>query len=240
MEHFDQIPSAFLKDPERRSRISAALSLLRDAWDAAQDVQGSPWHFAVKREEFRAVGVADAYLLWLLARGYAAHGGCPAVALIGRGCGESPIRRGSRFVLSDRGRLFAAELLDAMPARPRLAEGLKKDEAEGSLRPRWDARLRRLCWNGILVKHFKVPAGSQELILAAFEEEGWPPHIDDPLPPSNNLDPKVRLRYCIKSLNRNQRNELLRFEGDGYTRGVVWRLLKGEAPPSLDCTRIAP
>jgi hypothetical protein len=34
-----------------------------------------------------------------------------------------------------------------------------------------------------VVKEFKLPAPNQETILTAFQEEGWPPRIDDPLPP---------------------------------------------------------
>jgi hypothetical protein len=71
MDRFEPTASAFLARPERRSRLAAALSLLRDAWEAAQDVRRSPWEFAVKREEFQAAGIADTYLLWLMARRYA-------------------------------------------------------------------------------------------------------------------------------------------------------------------------
>ena len=38
------------------------------------------------------------------------------------------------------------------------------------------------------MKQFKVPSPTQESILAAFEEEGWPAAIDDPLPPQPEQD----------------------------------------------------
>jgi hypothetical protein len=75
---------------------------------------------------------------------------------------------------------------------------------------------------GKLVKRFRVPSPNQERILAAFEEEGWPPRIDDPLPPHPEQEPKRRLRDTIKSLNRHQINRLLHLTGDGTGQGVRW------------------
>lgn len=78
---------------------------------------------------------------------------------------------------------------------------------------------------GVVVKQFKVPAPNQELILAAFQEEGWPVHIDDPLPPRAEQDTKRRLHETITSLNRHQRVRLVRFMGDGTGQGVRWELI---------------
>jgi hypothetical protein len=61
------------------------------------------------------------------------------------------------------------------------------------------------------VKRFRVPALNQELVLAAFEEEGWPPHLDDPLPKDDDTDPTQHLQATIKRLNRHQVNHLLHF-----------------------------
>ena len=59
----------------------------------------------------------------------------------------------------------------------------------------------------------------------AFEEESWPPRIDDPLPPHPDLMPKRRLHDTIKSLNRNQKNHVIRFMGDGTGEGIRWGLV---------------
>ena len=50
-------------------------------------------------------------------------------------------------------------------------------------RPRWIAEARELWLGDRLVKRFRRSATAQEIVLAAFEEEGWPRHIDDPLLP---------------------------------------------------------
>jgi hypothetical protein len=70
-----------------------------------------------------------------------------------------------------------------------------------------------------------VPAPNQELILGCFEEEGWPPRIDDPLPPHPELAAKRRLHATITTLNRHHKHRLLRFLGDGSGEGVRWELL---------------
>ena len=92
--------------------------------------------------------------------------------------------------------------------------------------PCWDAKLRELRVGGVLVKQFRVPAANQELILDAFQEEGGPSHLDDPLPPQTGMDPKRRLHETIDRLNRSQKHRLIRFHGDGTGRGVRWELLE--------------
>ncbi len=74
----------------------------------------------------------------------------------------------------------------------------------------------------------------------AFEEEGWPHRIYDPLPPKGETNPKIRLHETIKWLNRNRENPLLRFLGDGTGEGLCWEPvaistlgLHGHAPKKL-------
>lgn len=88
--------------------------------------------------------------------------------------------------------------------------------------PHWDLKLRRLMYQGKLIKHFRCPAQNQETILSAFQEEGWPQRISDPIPPSKETDSKQRLHDAIRSLNRNQTNLLIKFHGDGTGEGVLW------------------
>ncbi len=94
--------------------------------------------------------------------------------------------------------------------------------------PRWDQELHELWWGNVLVKRFREPANEQEIILASFEESGWPARIDDPLPPRTGIDPKARLHDTIKRLNRAQTRRLIQFSGDGTGKGVRWQ--KRERP----------
>lgn len=90
------------------------------------------------------------------------------------------------------------------------------------LKPVWDADLNRLTLGDTVVKEYRTPAPNQQCILAVFQKEGWPVRIDDPLPPHGEQDPKRRLHETIVSLNRNQRNRMLRFNGDGKGQGIRW------------------
>jgi hypothetical protein len=89
-------------------------------------------------------------------------------------------------------------------------------------KPHFDRDLRILWLDGAVVKRFREPAQNQELVLAAFEEDGWPERIDDPIPPHDGIDPKACLRSAIWHLNRRQEHELIRFFGDGTGEGVCW------------------
>ncbi len=88
--------------------------------------------------------------------------------------------------------------------------------------PDWDAQRRELRWQGQVVKRFRQPAPSQEMILRAAEELGWPEWFDDPLPRVPGLNPKARLHDTIRNLNRHQQRRLLHFKGDGTGTRVGW------------------
>jgi hypothetical protein len=105
--------------------------------------------------------------------------------------------------------------------------------ATADARPVWDRDRQQLRLGKVIVKQFKVPAANQEAVLAAFEEENWPPRIDDPLSPQAEQDPKRRLHDTINSLNRNQKRPLVRFLGDGSGQGVRWEFHTNGHEPSL-------
>ena len=92
--------------------------------------------------------------------------------------------------------------------------------AEGVSRPVWQGRLRELHWGAAVAKRFKQPAPSQELILPAFEEDGWPAILDDPLPPAEGQDSKRRLHQTVGNLNRGLKH--VRFEVCGNGTAIRW------------------
>ncbi len=79
-----------------------------------------------------------------------------------------------------------------------------------------------LCLGRRIVKRFNRASPNQDLVLAAFEEESWPSHIYDPLPPKDECVAKKRLHDTIDWLNRNQVTQLLHFRGDGTGEGICW------------------
>ncbi|MFO0807725.1 MAG: hypothetical protein U0746_03805 [Gemmataceae bacterium] len=104
--------------------------------------------------------------------------------------------------------------------------------------PLYNADQRELWFQGQLVKRFQQPADNQETVLAAFEEDGWPPRIDDPLPQDPDVDTRERLHDTIKNLNLHQVNPLVSFHGDGSGEGVRWPIRGGgQLPQSFPSRR---
>jgi hypothetical protein len=91
----------------------------------------------------------------------------------------------------------------------------------------YNAELFELWVNGTLVKRLDIRAANQIAILRAFQEENWPPRIDDPLHP-NGGDGKARLRSTIHCLNGCQHPPAIHFFADGSGRGIRWALI---SPP---------
>jgi hypothetical protein len=217
--------------PELTAQLRAGLRLLLQAWDFAESCQRSAWDFAIEIHNFRDHGLTNTDLRWLVCKGLAQH----ATEKTRPADKERSFHPGANlaithetcFVLTATG-LSTARQIDQNPSSPDqlLPDcGGSRDgvRTECAMAPQWDSRRRELRWARQLVKRFRLPAPNQEVILAAFEEEGWPPRIDDPLSNQPDQDPKQRLHDTIKNLNRHQVHRLLVFEGDGTGEGVQWR-----------------
>jgi len=112
--------------------------------------------------------------------------------------------------------------------------GSKVEDGSFNYLPSWIHCDRTLRLNQQIVKRFKWRAANQEAILSAFEEEGWPRRIDDPLSPLEDQDPKRRLSDTIKGLNKKQVNPLIRFRGDGTGEGVIWEASRNDLPVTTE------
>ena len=212
-------------------RLYAAFEELLKSFAYAAHLNVSIWEFAVDHPSLRRLGIGNNDLRWLLAAGFVS---CSIETTTATDPARKfkPSRRlgfskQTCFVLTERGMKIARALpggtenipreTPAAESSPRLPESQLPSRS-----PKWDRQRQELLVGHLVVKRFRVPAPSQEVILAAFEEEGWPPRIDDPLPPRGDQCTKRRLQETIKSLNRNQRHPLLRFLGDGSGQGVIW------------------
>jgi hypothetical protein len=103
--------------------------------------------------------------------------------------------------------------------------------------PSWDAMLHELRLGRWIVKRFSRPARAQETILSAFQEEGWPAAIDDPLPARFNQDPKRRLHYTVRNLNRGQHPLRIRFFINGNGETIHWKLVLPQPPKAVAVRR---
>jgi hypothetical protein len=201
-----------------KSRVG--LALLWQAFAYARDVGADPWDFALEIDRLYETGLTISHLRWLVAKKFAEHGQESSVY----GGPHRSFRRGEGFffdhttcvVLTASGAAFVDQVL-----RVPNVESISIDAV---LKPFWDPPRRELSLYGTVVKRYRVPAQNQQVILSAFEEEGWPERIDDPLPVSQDIDPRTRLHDAINRLNSCQTNRLLRFRGNGTGTGVCWGL----------------
>ena len=211
-------------------RLIPGLRRLLRGYDRARETGRDIWEFAVAVGELREDGLGDPELYWLVCAGLAASPTGPLTA----GREQSPtanrmLRGESRMVLTGLG----ADLARLVVVADRSASG---GEILGKIRrPAWDRHRRELRVGAVVVKHFRQPAPNQELILEAFEEEGWPAYIYDPLPPAGGTCPKDRLHETIKGLNRSQQSPLIRFRGDGTGTRVGWEY-RGKSSPTAPPT----
>lgn len=91
-------------------------------------------------------------------------------------------------------------------------------------KPRWDGV--KLYWGDRVIRYYRDEAGNQRAILAAFQEDGWPARIDDPLSPKGFYDntPQNRLRHTVKDLNNGlAKPSPIVFETDSGGKAVVWK-----------------
>ncbi len=200
--------------------------LLLQAYEYAVDVDHDLWDFAVELTELRRVGLTKTDCRWLICKGWAEL----ARELAPRPGGSRRFRREMGLAFSNRDCLVLSSKGVNVVRRQVRQRGTQLLGSDAALRatwtsrpaPRWDRHRRQLRVGGKLTKQFKLPSPNQERVLMAFEEESWPPRIDDPLPPSKKIDAKQRLHDTIKNLNRNQKHRLIRFMGDGTGQGVRW------------------
>jgi hypothetical protein len=87
--------------------------------------------------------------------------------------------------------------------------------------PHWDARTDTLhCFDQRLKVRFD--AANLRVVLDAFEAQGWPRRIANPLRAGNGVTAKRKLQQTVKSLSERLRGTGLRLRMDGEAMGVCW------------------
>lgn len=209
-----------------QAKFESAFSLLKDAAVYAEQTSGERWEFAVEIESLRAVGLSLNDLRWLVRMQYVQHAReVPQKETDGRrfrAWGDLSFAADTCFIPTEKCLAIAFSIGHNGSPQTREQRVSLGEKSRPEPRPRWNSEVRELWIDQILVKRFKWQAYNQEMILAAFEEEGWPVVIDDPLPPLGEQDPKRRLHDTIRSLNRHQCTAMMRFHGNGTGEGVRW------------------
>jgi hypothetical protein len=238
-ESIEEKPSSNIgrRATERAStsaRVCSALTLLLESHEYAEDLAADLWDFAVELTAMRALGLTNSDFRWLIGKELVNH--AREVTLPGEQ--RRVFRDGSPlaladdicFVLSKKGIVFARQIAsrgDALPRRlhpvsEQVVPQRKSAPIGAEPTPNWNRDRRELRLGAQIVKQFKVSAANEETILAVFQEENWPPRIDDPLPPQPDQDSTRRVHDTISSLNRHQKQQLIRFLCDSGGRGIRW------------------
>jgi hypothetical protein len=212
------------------SQLQNTLAQLAKAREYARDLACDPWEFAVEIDRLVTLGASTSDLRWLAKKGYIEHAREMTRP-------EDPARRfkpsnnlaftkESCFILAETVCLPPENKDACLDAATNATTDVAPNPAVPASNPHWDSEDRILYVGHQVVKEFRVRSPNQEAILSAFEEEGWPHYVDDPLSPVADQNPKHRLRDTIKCLNTNQRNPLIRFRGDGTGERVRWERIE--------------
>lgn len=95
----------------------------------------------------------------------------------------------------------------------------KPKRPQKPLVPEWNKDSGELRFRGQLIRKIRVMANPSHIqrIVDAFQEEGWPPSIDSPLP--GGVD-QHRLHLALQSLNKGLKP--IRFHGQEGGRAIRW------------------
>jgi hypothetical protein len=212
-------------------RFQSALVLLNDATNFARDTGRDAWDYCLRLEELLSAGLTVADCRWLADKKLVEARDTARAR--GRGRGIRPLRatfsRSTRFVLTAAGVAFAADLCSPI-GRPRAPTGNgnpHRDWASDAMGgPRWDPRLLVLQVDDIAVKEFQAKARNQLVIVSAFDTQGWPRQIDNPLDSGGPAQRAQALADAVHGLNRNLRAKVIRFHTAEKGASVRYELLR--------------
>jgi hypothetical protein len=211
-------------------KFKRAFALLKEASGYAQQTSGDIWEFALEIQLLRKLGLSENDLRFLVRLNLVDHASeLKDVCANGRkfrATGDLHFTNRTCFVLTAAGISVVTSFSDA-PIEPKtilqtVDRKIARTRRTDSETPHWDFERQVLLFRDQVIKRFKWHAANQEAILSAFQEEGWPARIDDPLVPLPAIDSKRRLSDAIKCLNRKRLNPVIRFRGDGTGLGAVW------------------
>ena len=210
------------------------LQILLYANDSAVDCGASAADFAVGIEELVQTGMDKCDLRWLIQKGYVEHF-VEFVAPLRVDVDLLPsaslrLSRASCFCLTAAGVQFAHQYPSRHPVIIGKTTSLaaSRSPSDKPIGPVWDPTRRTLSFHGTVIRRFTKRNSKQVQIVIAFHEQRFAASIDDPLQPSNDVDPKDRLYKAVLRLSKSICPPLIRFECDSDHTAVSWHEV---APP---------
>ena len=211
--------------PAECSVLVGCYTPLLAAWARAELRRVNSVDFPVPLTSLPGVARAEHLIVWMYYQGHVEHLQPKRVAHTRKrrwhAVDTVHFNKSSAVALTGRGATFAEEFLSAS-----LTAGAKEKRAAwarlitGRLTPRF--KKNEFTWGCHVLKHFTQSALSQRLLLQALEEDGWAALSDNPFTGGGRINPKTRLHETIKSLNHNQKKNLIHFGGDGTGQRVGW------------------
>jgi hypothetical protein len=174
-------------------------------WRRSQWLRSEPWASAFPGEALVTAGLEHDDLKWLFANNLLATQREQMAKRRGRDRNRSS--SDDALVLTEAGAAFLQRF--CLPA----------------YKPHWDAAHRELSVDRDVIKSFHRPSENQQLVLAAFQEDGWADQIDDPLPRKSlmgDTQAKTRLRKTVEHLHRGQHPPSLLFRATGNGQCIAW------------------
>jgi hypothetical protein len=202
--------SLLLSPGQPRPATSAELQALETAYGKLQQARTR----AIARPWFHVHGIGDPLLIWMIFQDHIKHQNAADQRASSLRFSDQ-----NRFLLTDQGAEFTKLLLAQRGSR-----GIYTAICLGRLVPHYGQEERIFSWGRHVLKQFRQPAGAQELLLKAAEEQGWPEWMDDPLPCVAGIDPKDHLHDTIGNLNRHLRRSFVHFNGNGTGKRFGWEL----------------
>lgn len=96
----------------------------------------------------------------------------------------------------------------------------------------WDKQLGELRLDGDVIRRVRPGVATNvDIVLDAFQEDGWPKRIDSPL--RGYAQDKATISDTVKSLNNKL--QMIRFFADGSKEGITWEL----TPAALEKLRLS-
>lgn len=232
------MPSNFLsQELQRNPHFRAALEQLLEARRGAELLKVDVWALAVELSSLLSSGCTPTQLRLLIGAGYLDHAAdvTKPTNMTRSFEPESPMKFGPQtcFVLTEAGiKLLQSTPLPSPQEDHGKPTGTPSANGQAKQRPNpiWDAETRELRVEGQVLKRFRRPAPILELVLASFQEMGWPAHLDDPMSPVHEIVPEERLRDTVRRLNACQEPHRICFESDGLGAGIRWSLVGNRSP----------
>ncbi|MGH7139960.1 MAG: hypothetical protein ACREHD_29830 [Pirellulales bacterium] len=220
-----------MRDPDRplsEGKV-AAVALLKQAYEDAEDAGREARDFAVAKYELLNAGATESDLRWLLAMHYAdafAEVTPPgATKRQFRGLNEASLPESARLIVTYAGMVYAErnEIHACVRRHREMPTGSpRRPPAE---RIYWDGRRHELVVDGKVAKRFSRPAPLQWRVFEGWQKGGWKCPLGFAPPGDPQRDPAQRLRELIAELNRGLDRSLIHFRKDCSGNGIIYDLL---------------